>query len=289
MKHLNEYEKAIVKNADWFITNQTKEGFINVEGDEFYGVKGDATLIGHSVTIRMYAYALTNEQKYSDSALTSLQWLAERQDANGGWKNYAAFTLDAAQCVFEGFNTFQRISGDNRFIETLQRAARRMISGTISPAGELLLPNIIEIGEYAHFSLLAWKTTGDEYFKLSAESILSHIYSNFNEKEGFWYPFDIRMVRSDLTARLIRPFLRWTTDKLQLKGRIVARMADKFLPLAVGASYPQYAMSMMDTESLLDTLDGTCSFPGLRAQTEQAIDWVKRSLQGPIFRQLSRI
>jgi len=115
----------------------------------------------------MYAYALTNEQKYSDSALASLQWLAERQDENGGWKKYAAFTLDAAQCVFEGFNTFQRISGDDRFKETLNRAARRMLTGTIDQNGNLLLPDIIEIGEYAHFSLLAWKTMGDEYFKQS--------------------------------------------------------------------------------------------------------------------------
>ena len=84
MENLNKYERAIVKNADWFMLNQTREGFIDVEGDEFYGIKGDATLIGHSITIRMYAYILTNEHKYFDSALTSLQWLVDRQDENGG-------------------------------------------------------------------------------------------------------------------------------------------------------------------------------------------------------------
>jgi len=45
MKNLNKYEQAIVKNADWFILNQTHEGFIDVAGDEFYGVKGDAHLL----------------------------------------------------------------------------------------------------------------------------------------------------------------------------------------------------------------------------------------------------
>jgi hypothetical protein len=281
MKDLNKYEQAIVKNADWFILNQTNEGFINVAGDEFYGVKGDATLIGHSVTVRMYAYALTNEQKYSDSAQASLQWLAARQDESGGWKKHAAYTLDAAQCVFEGYNTYQKISGDNRFKETLLKAARRMVAGTIDQNGKLLLPNIIEIGEYAHFSLLAWKTIGDEFFKQAAEKILSHIYRNFNEKEGYWHPFDTRMIRSDIQARLIRPILRWTTDKFQLKGRIVARMADHILPIVVGESYPQYSMNMMDAESLLDTLDGSCDFPKLRTQTEAAIKWVKQHCDGP--------
>lgn len=281
MRDLNKYEQAIVNNAVWFMLNQTHEGFINVAGDEFYGVKGDATLIGHSVTIRMYAHALTNEQKYSDSAQASLKWLADRQDINGGWKNHSAYTLDAAQCVFEGFNTYQIISGDNRFKETLSKAARRMIAGTIDMNGHLLLPNIIEIGEYAHFSLLAWKTIGDEYFKQSAEKILSHIYRNFDKRQGYWYPFDSGSIRSDLQARLIRPILRWTTDKLQLKGRIVARMADNILPLVVGKSHLQYSMNMMDAEVLLDTLDGSCDFPKLRIQTEAAINWVKKNCIGP--------
>ena len=281
MKNPSKYEQAIIKNADWFILNQTHEGFINVEGDEFYGIKGDATLIGHSVTIRMYAYAFTNEQKYLDSALASLQWLAERQDENGGWKKHAAFTLDAAQCVFEGFNTFQRISGDDEFNEKPNQAARRMITGTIDKNGNLLLPDIIEIGEYAHFSLLAWKTTGDDYFKQSAENILSHIYRNFDEKEGYWHPFDSQKIRSDLLTRLVRPIIRWYTDRIQLKGRIVARIADHILPIVVGETHPQYAMSMIDTESHLDTLDGSCDFTKLRTQTEAAINWVKKYCRGP--------
>ena len=32
-------------------------------------------------------------------------------------------------------------------------------------------------------------------------------------------------------------------------------------PFAVADSHPQYAMSLMDTEALLDTLDGSCEFP----------------------------
>jgi hypothetical protein len=281
MKDLNEYERAIVKNADWFMMNQTREGFIDVEGDEFYGVRGDATLIGHSITVRMYAYALTHEQTYFDSALTSLQWLEDRQDEKGGWKKYAAFTLDGAQCVFEGFNTFQRISRDDRFEETLNRSAGRMISGTIGPKGNLLLPNIIEIGEYAHFSLLAWKTVGNEYFKQSAETILGHIYRNFDKEEGYWVPYDSQRIRSGVPVRLIRPGIRWTTNTLRLKGRIVARMADHMLPIVVGETHPQYSMNMMDAESLLDTLDGSCDFPELRIQTENAIHWVKKYCSGP--------
>jgi len=281
MKQLNNFEAAIVKNADWFIANQTQEGFINVAGDEFYGVKGDATLIGHSVTIRMYAYALTSEQKYSDSAQASLQWLADRQDDSGGWKKYAAYTLDAAQCVFEGFNTYQKVSGDQRFKTTLHKAAKRMLSGIIDPDGKLLLPNIIEIGEYAHFSLLAWKTIGDEYFRQAAEKILAHIYRNFDNEEGYWHPFDSESVRLDLLARVVRPILRWTTDTFQLKGRIVARIADHILPIVVGVTHPQYAMNMMDSEALLDTLDGSCDHPKLRTQTAAAINWVIKHCAGP--------
>lgn len=102
---MNPYESAIVPNADWFIARQTREGFINAEGDEFYGVRGDATMIGHSASVKMYAYALTQSNSDLKSARQSLEWLAARQDANGGWKGYSAFTLHGAQCVFEGFNT----------------------------------------------------------------------------------------------------------------------------------------------------------------------------------------
>lgn len=96
--------------------------------------------------------------------------------------------LDGAQCVFEGLDTYQRLSGDASFQPNLELAARRMIRGTVADDGRLLQPNIIEIGEYAHFSLLAWKTTGDGRYRRAAELILSHIGANFDEPEGFWCP-----------------------------------------------------------------------------------------------------
>ena len=40
-------------------------------------------------------------------------------------------------------------------------------------------------------------------------------------------------------------------------------------------------MNMIDTECLLDTLDGSCDFPELRIQTEAAINWVKKHCHGP--------
>lgn len=101
---LNAYESAIVGNADWFIARQTHEGGINADGDEFYGLRGDATLVGHSVTVRCLASVLTGDAGYIDSARRSLEWLAARQDERGGWRRHSAFTLDGAQCVFEGFN-----------------------------------------------------------------------------------------------------------------------------------------------------------------------------------------
>jgi hypothetical protein len=64
-----------------------------------------------------------------------------------------------------------------------------MIGGTLDRYGRLRLSNIIEIGEYAHFALLAWKTTGAARFKKAAESMLGHIQRNFDGAEGFWRPF----------------------------------------------------------------------------------------------------
>ncbi len=281
MTNLNRYERAITGNADWFMAHQTRAGFVDVEGDEFYGLRGDATLIGHAVSVWMYAWALTGEARYRAAALSSLEWLAERQDARGGWRHHAAFTLDGAQCVFEGFNTFYRLTGDDHFRTTLARAARRMVSGTIDARGRLLLPNIIEIGEYAHFSLLAWKTLGDMAFRRAGETILGHIVRNFDEEAGYWYPFDREGIRSDPLARLVRPPLRWSTRVLRLRGRVVARMAEHLLPIIVGRVQPQYAMNMMDAEALLDTLDGSCSFPTLERQTERAIAWVTKHCRGP--------
>jgi len=277
---LNKYEQAIVKNADWFIVNQRKEGYIDLEGDEFYGVKGDASLIGHSVTVRMYAYALTGNKKYLESAQNSLKWLAERQDAEGGWKKYAGFTLDAAQCVFEGFNTYQHISGDIEYQKVLKKAAERMVRGTIDEQGKLLLLNIIEIGEYAHFCLLAWKTTGDKVFRQAAEIILEHIYNNFDEKEGFWNPYD-KSQKTPPISFLIKPLLRWSVKTFPLKGKFIAKFSGSLLPYVVASTHPQYSMSLMDAEALLDTLDNSCSYPKLKTQTQNAIEWVKKHCQGP--------
>ena len=128
---LNAYENAIVRNADWFISRQSREGYIDADGDEFYGIRGDATLVGHSVTVRCYAHLLTGSNKYLDSAHRSLDWLAARQDKQGGWSGFSVFTLDGAQCVFEGFNTYQTISGDKRYQPVLIKAADRMVAGTL--------------------------------------------------------------------------------------------------------------------------------------------------------------
>jgi hypothetical protein len=278
---LNAYEKAIVRNADWFISRQSREGYIDAEGDEFYGIRGDATLVGHSVTVRCYAHFLTAANKYLTSAGRSLDWLAARQDENGGWRGFSAFTLDGAQCVFEGFNTYQTVSGDRRYIDVLTKAADRMIGGTLQGDGGLRLANIIEIGEYAHFALLAWKTTGEQRFKTAAACMLEHIERNFDESEGFWRPFDRAKLRGDLAARLIRPPLRFGMFHLPLRGKMVARIADHMLPFAVIDSHPQYAMSLMDAEALLDTLDGSCEFPRLKQQTRAAIAWAERHCCGP--------
>ncbi len=277
----NIYERAIIRNADWFLAHQQREGFIDVEGDEFYGLKGDATLIGHSVTVRLYAYLLSGDERYRESALASLTWLAERQDERGGWRHHAAFTLDGAQCVFEGFNTYERVTGDRRFRNVLLRAARRMITGTIDEEGCLLLPNLIEIGEYAHFALLAWKTTGDEDFRRAGETILGHILRHFDEEEGYWLPLDPACRRQDPPARVMRPLLRWAVRRFPMRGRLVARMAEHMLPIVAGEPRPQYAMSMMDAEALLDSLDGSCQLPALARQTERAIRWVTGHCEGP--------
>ncbi len=283
MQHdsLNAYERAIIRNADWFIARQSREGYIDAEGDEFYGIRGDATLVGHSVTVRCYAALLTGSDSYFESARRSLVWLAERQDSAGGWRGSSAFTLDGAQCVFEGFNTYETTSGDRRHHDVLTRAAGRMITGTLAADGALRLSNIIEIGEYAHFALLAWKTTKDERFRAAGEQILAHIERNFDAGEGMWRPFDGNRLRHDLLARLLRPPLRLAMLNLPLRGRLVAKIAEHLAPFAVIDSYPQYAMSLMDAEALLDTLDGSCRFPRLEEMTGAAIAWAESHCGGP--------
>jgi hypothetical protein len=278
---LNPYEQAIVRNADWFIGRQSREGYIDADGDEFYGIRGDATLVGHSVTVRCYAGALTASDRYIASARKSLDWLAVRQDANGGWRGYSAFTLDGAQCVFEGFNTYEKITGDRRYRDVLIKAAGRMIAGTLARDGGLQLPDMIEIGEYAHFALLAWKTTGEPRFKSAGERILTHIERNFDETEGIWRPFDRAKVRNDPLARVMRPLLRAAMLHLPLRGRLVARVSEHLAPFAVIDSHAQYSMSLMDAEALLDTLDGSCALPRLGQQTQAAIAWAEKHCPGP--------
>lgn len=277
----NAFENAIVRNADWFVGRQSREGYIDAEGDEFYGIRGDATLVGHSVTVRCYAGVLTASHEYLDSARKSLAWLAARQDANGGWRGESAFTLDGAQCVFEGFNTYQRITGDRQYEPVLVRAADRMIAGTIESGGGLRLANVIEIGEYAHFALLAWKTTGEARYKTAAERILAHIERNFDDTEGAWRPFDSARLRRDPLARLARPPLRFLMQHFSVRGRLLARLSEHLIPFAVIESYPQYAMSLMDAEALIDTLDGSCEFPRLKEQTRATIAWAEARCQGP--------
>lgn len=278
---LNTYESAIVRNADWFITRQTREGAINAEGDEFYGLRGDATLVGHSVTVRCLAGVVTDDAGYIESARRSLEWLASRQDERGGWRRHSAFTLDGAQCVFEGFNTYEALSGDRSFRDVLIKAADRMVDGTVDESGKLLLPDIIEIGEYAHFSLLAWKTTGDERFRKAGECMVMHIARNFDDAEGYWCPFDAARIRRDALAKSVRGVLRFTMLRFSPRGRLVARLADTFSPFVVAESRPQYAMSLMDAEALLDTLDGSCAFPQLEQQTRRAVAWAETHCAGP--------
>ncbi len=282
MPELARIEQAIIRNADWFVSHARREGWIDVEGDEFYGLRGDATLVGHAITVRCLAWLLSGRQSYLDSARKSLDWLERTQDRQGGWRRNSAFTLDGAQCVFEGVNTYRLATGDTRHDKMLRRAALRMTSGTIGAAGELLLPNIIEIGEYAHFALLAWKATGEARFLEAARRIVGHIERNYDQQQGFWYPFDRAAERSDLPARALRPFLRAFMWALSPRGRIVARIAGHVAPLAVKANRPLYSMSLMDAEALIDSLDGTpCDFPELRRQSAAAIAWAERHCAGP--------
>jgi hypothetical protein len=279
--NLNPYEKAIVRNAEWFISWQSREGFIDTEGDEFCGIRGDATLVGHSVTVRCYANALTASAKYPGSARLCLDWLAARQDSRGGWRGFSAFTLDGAQCVFEGFNTYQKITGEQRYETVLVKAADRMLRGTLDSEGRLRLSNVIEIGEYAPFALLAWKTTGEIHFKQAAECILAHIERNFDEKEGAWRPFDITKVRSDFFARLLRPPLRFAMQHFPVRGKTHVKFPEHLLPFMVIDRHPQYSLNLTDAEALIDTLDGSCDFPRLKEQARAAIAWTEFHCRRP--------
>lgn len=281
---MNKYQSAIERNAEWFQARQKANGYVDAEGDEFYGLRGDATLVGHSVSVRVFAFGLTGNEMYLEAATKSLEWLATHQDPDGGWKHQSAFTHDGAQCAFEGFNTYRRCTGIRRFDGNLVRAADRMLRGVLRDDGGLRLRNVIEIGEYAHFAMFAFKTTGEERFRKAAESLVTHITRNFDEKEGYWVPYDKDAVPSpggELLRSVLSPLLHKILPALPVRGRLAARMADHLLPLLAATPRPQYSMSLMDAEALLDTVDGSSSFPELERQTRRAVRWATLQCRGP--------
>ena len=75
---MNRYEQAIVHNAQWFVDQEDENGFIAVPADEYYGITGDASLIGHAMSVRTWGWVLTGDTRFRDSALRSAHWLAER-------------------------------------------------------------------------------------------------------------------------------------------------------------------------------------------------------------------
>jgi hypothetical protein len=66
-----------------------------------------------------------------------------------------------------------------------------------------------------------------------------------------------------------------------MRGRLMARLADHLLAFVAGTSRPQYSMSLMDAEALLDTRDGSCAFPHLHEQTVRAVEWATKNCAGP--------
>jgi hypothetical protein len=281
---MNAYEQAIVGNAQWFLDREDETGFIAVPADEYYGITGDASLIGHAMSVRTWGWLLTGDTRYRDSALRSARWLAERQDERGGWHQQAGYALDAAQCVFEGFCTFERLTGDRQFHDVLIKAADRMLSGTVRPDGTLAIGNLLECGEYAHFGFLAWKQTGLQRHREGAEAILRVIMDNFDEQQGYWSTA-VEPKISPLVEAVkpyLNPILRAAVARLNLKGKTVAKISEHLLPLVMRSRGPQYSLGLMAAESLLDTLDGTLELPRLREQTRRAIVWVEAHCRGPV-------
>ncbi len=281
---LNSYENSIVGNAEWFTAMQDDSGFVRVLADEYYGVPGDASLVGHAMSVRSYAWVLTGEQRFKDSALASAHWLADRQDDRGGWHNDAGYALDAAQCVMEGFCTYERLTGDRQFHETMVRAADRMISDTVDDDGRPLIGNLTEVGEYAHHSFLAWKQTGLERHCAGGLAILKNIMDNFDDTEGYWNTAvepDMNPILDKLKP-VLSPILRTSVARLDMKGKTVAKISELMLPLVMRGRGPQYSLGMMDAEGLLDTLDGKLELPGLSDQTARAVEWVEKNCPGPV-------
>ena len=96
-----------------------------------------------------------------------------------------------------------------------------------------------------------------------------------------WLPFDAAALRRDALTRIVRPILRAAMLRLPMRGRLVARFSDHLASLAVTYVHPQYSMSLMDAECLIDTLDGGCDCPRLKAQTKAAISWTETHCEGP--------
>jgi len=281
---LNPFEAAIVRNAHWFVAREDSSGFIQVPADEYYGVSGDASLIGHAVSVRTMGWVLSREADLLESARRSAEWLAERQDPAGGWHDDAGYALDAAQCVFEGFCTYERLTGDRRFHEVLVKAADRMIAGTLDEHGKLAILNLSEVGEYAHFCFLAWRQTGEPRFRDAGMKIVDAITANFDEQEGHWntaVEVELKGVMR-LLKPCLNPILRASMAHLHLKGKTIAKMSEHLLPVVMRGHGPQYSLGLMDAEAVLDTLEGDLELPQLAAQTARAVAWAEQHCTGPV-------
>lgn len=281
---LNPFEEGIVRNAHWFVAREDSSGFINVPADEYYGVTGDASLIGHAVSVRTMGWALTGDATLLESARRSADWLARRQDERGGWHQDAGYALDAAQCVFEGFCTYERLTADRRYHQVMVRAADRMRAGTLDEQGGLSLLNLSEVGEYAHFCFLAWRQTGEVRFREAGLQIVAAITANFDEREGHWNTAVQRELTGAMQALkpILNPILRASMAHLHLRGKTVAKMAEHLLPVVMRGHGPQYCLGLMDAEAVLDTLDGGLELPQLRAQTARAVEWATQHCAGPV-------
>jgi hypothetical protein len=265
------------------LAKEDGSGFIDLPADEYYGIRGDATLIGHSISVRLYGWILTGEDRFLESGVRSARWLAARQDKCGGWKHHAGYALDAAQCVQEGFYNYERLTGDVEFHRTYVRAVDRMIRGTLDSSGRLVIGNLIECGEYAHFCFQAWRLTGEDRFHVAGESILAAITGNFDETEGFWNTAaEVRLSPPMKALKpFVRPLLRACAARFNLKGKRVAWLSQHMFPPILKGRGPQYSLGLMAAESLLDTSDGSLDLPVLRRQTARAIPWVERNCAGP--------
>jgi len=58
-------------------------------------------------------------------------------------------------------------------------------------------------------------------------------------------------------------------------------LVEHLLPLVMKGNGPQYALGLMDAESLLDQEEGSLEFSELRRQTARAIEWAERNCRGP--------